>query len=124
MAHHYHPHPMLARLIDYKDRGKNPSTWFPIEYDKKGAVVFVGSHVNPHFKVTGTSVGRFTCSEPIFQTLPPVLRRFIKPRDPSLRLVRFDYRQIENRCVAWHAQDTQMLRDFKAGMDIYTIVTA
>lgn len=112
-------HPDIDRLIEYRQDTKSLSTWFPIETDKKGNLVGIEEFTYPEFKVTGTAVARFSCANPNFQNLPPRLRRFIIPRDPSLELVSFDGSQIENRTVAWIAGEDKMMEAFNSGMDFH-----
>ena len=105
-------HEMLDKLVQYKEVGVKPiTTWFPLDTDI----------VHPTFSVTGTDVARFSSSEPNFQNIPPELRGFIVPRSEDLVIVGVDASQIENRCIAYLADDKAMLNDFASGMDFHKL---
>ena len=112
------------RLVEYREDSKSLKTWFPFETNSKNVLLGIGEWSYPHFNVTGTDVARFSCSGPNYQNLPPHLRRFIVPRSDELEIVALDFSQIENRCVAWLAEDEQMLADFASGLDIHRLVAA
>lgn len=107
-------HPVLQSLVDFKEEGKTIKVWFNDEAAEKG-------YIHPQYHVTGTAVARFSCSGPNTQNIPPHLRHIIIPEYDGMELVAFDGSQIENRCIAWLAQDKQMLADFASGMDFHTL---
>lgn len=112
-----HKHPLLADLVQFKDEGKSLRTWYSKEDEERG-------RIHPHFKVTGTSVARFSCAGPNAQNIPPHLRRFILPDDDESILVSFDGKNIEGRTVAYCADDRVMLADFASGLDIHRLVAS
>lgn len=96
--------PLLALKADWKTL----STWFPEGADQ----------LFPRFHVTGTAVARFSSSGPNFQNLPPALRRLVLPPEGALWAA-LDYSQLENRIIAWLAQDAQALADYASGLDVH-----
>lgn len=105
-------HEIIDQLIAYKDEGKGIKTWFNEAAAESGII-------HPTFNVTGTAVARFSCAEPNCQNIPPYLRHIIvAARDEEL--VSFDFSQIENRCIAYLADDEAMLADF-ATIDFHTL---
>jgi len=111
-------------LVVYREDVKSIKTWFPYEFDEGSELFTCEGEIHPHFNAMGTDVARFSCAGPNCQNIPPHLRRVIVVRDPELELVAFDFSQIENRCVAWYAEDTQMLQDFASGLDIHRLVAS
>jgi len=107
----------LDKLVEYKDAGKSLRTWFNEEAESRG-------YIYPEFKETGTDVARFSCSGPNCQNIPPHLRHIITPRDPELILAAFDGSQIENRTVAWIADEKAMLAAFASGADFHRLNAA
>lgn len=110
-------HPILAKLIGYKDEGKGLKAWFSEEAISLG-------RIHPKFSVTGTAVARFSCSGPNAQNIPPDYRRFILPDSDDHFIASFDGKNIEGRTCAWNAGDTQMLDDFASGVDIHKLVAS
>ncbi len=117
--------PKLDTFIDYRDDNKSLSTWFPIEYSGKGkkkVLSDVGSVIHPHHNTTGTAVDRFSCADPNVQNLPPHLRRFLIPPEGYDFWV-MDKCQLENRTVAWEAEDWDALKAWETE-DPYTVTAA
>jgi uracil-DNA glycosylase family 4 len=109
--------PILLRLLEYKDEGKSINVWFGPKYITDG-------YIHPSFNVTGTAVARFSCSDPNCQNIPPHLRRMIVPRDPDLEIVSFDFKNIENRTVAFAAGDVESMELWAKGYDPYKLTAA
>lgn len=115
----------LDRFIDYRDDNKSLSTWFPLEYSGKGkkkVLSQVGDIIHPHHNTTGTAVARFSCADPNIQNLPPHLRQYLIP-PPEHDIWVFDAGQLENRTVAWWAEDWDALKAWEI-MEPYTVTTA
>jgi hypothetical protein len=92
----------LQRLHEYKDAGKGLKAWF----DERHVNALGLAH--PRFIATATSTLRLASSGPNFQNIPKrgwgkQVRRAIVARDPSLRLLRADAKQLELRRVLWAA---------------------
>jgi len=108
---------VLSKLASYKDEGKPITTWFDAEAAERGII-------HPTFSVTGTSVARFSSSEPNCQNIPPYLRHIIIPRSKELELVSFDFSNIENRTAAYIAGDMEALELWSTGVDPYIATAA
>jgi hypothetical protein len=108
---------VMYNLIQYKDEGKGLASWFNAEAIERG-------RIHSSFNVTGTSVARFSSSEPNTQNVPPWARRFILAQDDDSFLASFDGKNIEGRTVARQANDEQMLADFASGIDIHRVTAS
>lgn len=87
---------MLYRLDQYKSEGKGLDAWFGDKYMGKDGFV------HPRFVTVGTSTGRLSSARPNFQNVPArgfgdLVRRALIPRDPSLVLLKSDFKQLELR---------------------------
>jgi DNA polymerase I-like protein with 3'-5' exonuclease and polymerase domains len=125
LAKHSGKHPKLDDLITYRDDNKSLSTWFPLEYSGKGkkkVLSQVGDIIHPHHNTTGTAVDRFSCADPNVQNLPPNLRQFLIPPEGHDFWV-MDKCQLENRTVAWAAEDWEALKAWDTE-DPYTVTAA
>jgi DNA polymerase I-like protein with 3'-5' exonuclease and polymerase domains len=107
----------LHQLIMFKDEGKGVDTWF-----SKGAIE--NGRVHPRFNVTGTSVARFSSSDPNYQNVPPEYRRFILAQNDDEFLASYDGKNIEGRTVARQANAIQLLEDFSSGLDIHRLTSS
>lgn len=131
-------HPEMDKLIDYREDSKSLSTWFPVE-EVEGTLACTAEFIFPTFHVTGTAVGRPSCSDPNILNIPeggvrqmssgytrdmPNLRRFLIPRDPGLHIVSFDFSSIEHRTLAIVFEDHKKLKDLATGIKTYTRVAA
>ncbi len=98
----------LSNAYEYKAIGKGTDAWFDL--DKLGR----DGRFHPRFNPLGSATGRFSSAGPNFQNLPHVdkdhpdslmsqMRRAVVPRDPSLKLLKADYKQIELRICLWYA---------------------
>lgn len=110
-------HPILGKLLAYKDEGKGIKTWFDDTAIAKG-------YIHPKFNVTGTAVARFSSSGPNAQNIPPEYRRFIIPFSENEFFASFDGKNIEGRTCAWNAKDDIMLGDLASGLDIHKLVAS
>lgn len=104
--------PLLALKSDWKPL----DTWFSPAARRAGCV-------HPKFHVTGTAVGRFSSSGPNLQNVPPGLRRWLLP-PPGAQWAALDYSQIENRMIAWLADDQAALADYRSGLDMHRLTAA
>lgn len=110
-------HPVLGKLIGYKDEGKGLKAWYSDEAIALG-------RIHPKFSVTGTAVARFSSSGPNAQNIPPDYRRFILPDTDDHFIASFDGKNIEGRTCAYAAGDERMLDDFASGVDIHKLVAS
>lgn len=140
---HYGKSEEFDRWIEFRSGLKGVEQWFPLVLNKsKTEILDVLDYIYPQHHATGTNVDRLATSKPGFQNVPrpddmrvivrnehlvqipnklAEYRRFIIPRDPDLMLYSFDYKQIENRTLAWEASCIKMLREFQSGKDFHRL---
>jgi len=110
-------HPVVDQLLQYKDEGKGLKSWYSDEAIELGRIY-------SEFNVTGTMVDRFSSSNPNTQNIPPWAKFAILPDNDEEYIYNADAKNLEGRTVAWHADDKQMLADFKAGTDTHKVVAS
>jgi len=93
-------------LWRYKTGGKDLGAWFGGKYLREEFPN--GWFMHPRFITTGTSLGRLSSSSPNMQNMKKYglgkqSRAAIIPRDPSLKFLRFDYKQLEARMCMYLA---------------------
>jgi DNA polymerase I-like protein with 3'-5' exonuclease and polymerase domains/uracil-DNA glycosylase len=110
-------HPIVDQLLQYKDEGKGLKSWYSDEAIELGRIY-------SEFNVTGTMVDRFSSSSPNTQNIPPWAKFAILPDNEEEYIYNADAKNLEGRTVAWHAGDTQMLNDFRAGTDTHKVVAS
>jgi DNA polymerase I len=121
-----HPHPVLARILDYRELAKLKGTYvdaLPLLINPETG------RVHTSYNQTGTSTGRLSSSDPNLQNIPirtdegrKVRRAFIAP--PGCRLLGVDYSQIELRVLAHYSQDPTLIEAFHQGLDIHAATAA
>lgn len=126
-------HPVIHLIMDFRMYGKMAGTYFDrfIECADKNGII------HPSFWQAGTRTGRFSSSDPSFQTIPSVtsgrLLDFDRDSIPNVRrcfIVREgyhmyapDYSQIELRIASVYAGDRIMQDAFIMGRDIHDETT-
>lgn len=113
-------HPAIAKILKYRELTKLDSTYLtplPKLVDER-------SRLHTHYSQDART-GRLTSSEPNLQNIPikgmygeKIRQTIIAP--PGSKLVAADYSQIELRVVACLAQDREMIKAFKSGVDIHS----
>ena len=110
----------LDLAYEWKAGGKGFEPWFNPNYLGKDG--FFHPRTNP----CGSSLGRFSSSNPNFQNIPKVgfgagIRGAVKARDESQVILRADYSQGEFRGVLWYAFVHVLGRDMPtlAGRDLF-----
>jgi len=109
----------VVDLWKTKDGGKGIDSWFGEKHlSDEGAA---GVYLHSRFNTTGSSLGRLSSSGPNahnFQKygLGKQARAAIIPRDPALKLIRADYKQLEARMIMYLAGFD--IRDFPK--DLFT----
>lgn len=128
-------HPAIKAIMEYRMFGKMAGTYF--EKFRELADVKEYAVIHPSFWQCGTRTGRFSSSEPSFQTIPSVssgrLLDFKRGTVPDVRhcfgarpgyvLYAPDYSQIELRIAAWYAGDEVMQNAFIENRDIHDETT-
>lgn len=119
-------HPVVDRLLDYRQLGKLLNTY----------VLALPQLVHPatgrlhtRYDQTGAETGRISSNNPNLQNIPvrtelgrQIRRAFVAP--PGHYLLSVDYSQVELRILAHIAEDEAMLANFAAGLDIHAATAA
>ena len=116
-----HQHPVIEKLLDYREKQKLLSTYIaalPAKISPKTG------RLHTSFNQTGTSTGRLSSSDPNLQNIPvrtddgKVIREgFVA--DKGKVLLSADYSQIELRLLAHFSGDEVLISAFKNGRDIH-----
>ena len=118
-------HPMVARLLRYREIEKLRSTYVD------GYLPLVGrdGRIHAHFNQTGASTGRLSSDRPNLQNIPVrsetgrmIRRAFVAPE--GCLFIVADYSQIELRILAHLSKDPGLMEAFDAGEDIHTATAA
>lgn len=118
-------HPVIDRLLEYRQLAKLKSTYA----DGLLKVIGPDGRIHSSFKQVETRTGRISSTEPNLQNIPVrsdvgrELRRYFIP-DKRWVLVDADYSQIELRILAHIANDDAMLEAFNRHDDIHTITAS
>lgn len=115
-------HPLIARILDYRQLAKLKSTYV----DAMPLLVNARTQrLHTTFNQAVASTGRLSSSDPNLQNIPirtelgRQMRRAFVSGGPDLRLVSFDYSQIELRLLAHFSEDPLFVEAFQAGRDIH-----
>ena len=115
-------HPIIQKLIDYRQVTKLKSTYI----DGLEAVVDQKTHkVHTTFNQLVTATGRISSTEPNLQNIPvrsefsSKIRELFIPEQEENYIVAADYSQIELRVLADITQDAHMCDAFNHGEDIH-----
>ncbi len=119
-------HEIVTDILDYRQVTKLKSTYT----DGLLKVADENGRVHTHFKQTGTATGRLSSTDPNLQNIPVrtdlgrELRRFFLPENGEYVIIDADYSQIELRLLAHVANDANMIRAFREGIDVHTSTAA
>ena len=120
-------HPVVARILDYRQLSKLKSTYvdaLPALVDSRTG------RVHTSLNQAATATGRLSSSNPNLMNIPirselgQQIRRAFRAGDDSHKLFAADYSQIELRIAAHLSEDPQMLAAFAAGQDIHAATAA
>lgn len=119
-------HPVIEELLDYRQLMKLNSTYV------EGMLPYINKNtgrIHSYFHQTVTATGRISSTEPNLQNIPTrfelgkQLRKVFKPKQGSV-FIDADYSQIELRVFAHIANDENMIRAFREGVDIHSEVAS
>ncbi|MCW1360424.1 DNA polymerase I [Campylobacter sp. CCS1377] len=115
-------HPVIAKLLDYRELAKLYSTY--CEPLLKLALKDENSRIYSSFLQTGTATGRLSSKDPNLQNIPAhgqyakdYKSCFVAKDDFSF--ISLDYSQIELRMLAHFSEDEKLLEAFKNDEDIH-----
>ncbi|MDQ5944252.1 MAG: polymerase [Patescibacteria group bacterium] len=119
-------HPIIELIFEYREITKLKSTYvdaLPLLVNEEDG------RIHTSYNQTIAQTGRLSSSDPNLQNIPvrtplghEIRKAFVA--DKGKILVAADYSQIELRLAAAMAGDTQMIEDFKSGIDIHTLTAA
>ncbi|MEK7635100.1 MAG: DNA polymerase [Patescibacteria group bacterium] len=118
-------HPVIPLILEYRELSKLIGTYI----EPMPKMVDVGSRLHARFIQAGTTTGRMSSENPNLQNIPTssengkVIRKaFLAPY--GLKLLAFDYSQIELRIAAFLSGDEKLIEIFKSGEDVHSSVAA
>lgn len=120
-------HPIIGRILDYRQLSKLKSTYVD---GLLKAVDPKDGRLHTHFQQTVTATGRLSSTEPNLQNIPVrtergrEMRRMFVARDAEHVLVDADYSQIELRVLAHISGDGTMIEAFRSGQDVHAMTAA
>lgn len=122
-----HKHPIVDKILDYRELVKLKSTYV----DALPALVNPRTgRVHTSFNQAVAATGRLSSNNPNLQNIPirtekgREIRKAFVPRNDNYLLLSADYSQIELRIIASISGDESMMEDFRHGMDIHTATAA
>ena len=119
-------HPIIEKLLEYRQIGKLNSTYV------EGLIPYINKTTNKihsNFHQTVTATGRISSTDPNLQNIPTRnelgknLRRVFKPEQDNI-FIDADYSQIELRILAHISNDKHMIEAFNHDEDIHTQVAS
>lgn len=124
---HEHDHPIIPKLLEYRQLRKLKSTYvdpLPELCSPRDG------RIHTSFMQTVTATGRLSSNNPNLQNIPirtakgREIRRAFVARGPEFKIMSVDYSQIELRIIAALSEDPSMIKAFKEGLDIHTATAA
>lgn len=122
--------PFLTKLVEHRGIAKIVGTYLEVFNNKSIDGVLHGS-IWQFGRTKGMVTGRLSSSDPSLHTMPGgrsknkvlnalsrIVRKAVIP-PPGHSLVFWDYAQVEPRIFACYAGDENMMRDLRAGTDVY-----
>ncbi len=127
LSKYAHAHPIIGKILDYRELRKLKSTY----------VDAIPSLVNPvtqrlhtSFMQTVAATGRLSSNQPNIQNIPirtergRAIRKAFVPKDHEHTILSADYSQIELRVIASLSEDPNMCDAFRNGLDIHQATAA
>jgi DNA polymerase-1 len=122
LSKYIHNHPIIGKILDYRELRKLKSTYV----DAIPALVNPVTHrLHTSFMQTVAATGRLSSNHPNIQNIPirtergRAIRKAFVPKDNNHLILSADYSQIELRVIASMSQDPNMCEAFKNGLDIH-----
>ena len=118
-------HPIISKILDYRQISKLKSTYVDGLRDK----IDTDGRIHTTFMQTVTSTGRLSSIEPNLQNIPirlelgSKIRTFFDAKDENV-ILDADYSQIELRVLAHMADDEKMIDAFNNNIDIHKVTAS
>lgn len=122
-----HNHPIVSRILDYRELRKLKSTYvdsLPTMINSRTG------RVHTNYMQTVAATGRLSSNNPNLQNIPirtprgKEIRKAFIPRSEEYVLLAADYSQVELRVIASMSGDDQMIAAFMHGEDIHKATAA
>ncbi|WP_156782492.1 DNA polymerase I [Geosporobacter ferrireducens] len=120
-------HPIIAKIIEYRQYVKLKSTYIDGLID---VINEKTKKIHSSFNQTVTATGRISSTEPNLQNIPIRLelgreiRKVFIPTDDNYLLLDADYSQIELRVLAHISQDPGLMEAFEKEQDVHTMTAS
>ncbi|MBL7942526.1 MAG: DNA polymerase I, partial [Flavobacteriales bacterium] len=127
LSKYEHSHPIIAKILDYREVRKLKSTYVD------ALPAMVNSHtgrVHTNYMQTVAATGRLASNNPNLQNIPvrtprgQEIRKAFIPRGEGFTILSADYSQVELRIIASLSDDPHMIEAFLAGEDIHKATAA
>ena len=122
LSKYIHSHPIVAKILDYRELRKLKSTYV----DAIPALVQnTTGRLHTSFMQTVAATGRLSSNNPNIQNIPirtekgRRIRRAFVARDEQHTILSADYSQIELRVIASMSEDPNMCEAFRSGADVH-----
>jgi DNA polymerase-1 len=122
LSKYIHSHPIIAKILDYRELRKLKSTYV----DAIPALVQnTTGRLHTSFMQTVAATGRLSSNNPNIQNIPirtekgRRIRKAFVARDEQHTILSADYSQIELRVIASMSEDPNMCEAFKTGADVH-----
>lgn len=120
-----HDHPAVPRLLEYKEFEKLRGTYVRPMPKLARRTAFGIWRMFPNFRTTRVPSGRLSCNDPNLLAMPTRTDRGREVRNgfitaPGWVYLSADESQIEPRLAAHRSKDTNLLRIYREGEDIYS----
>ena len=127
LSKYEHDHPIISRILDYRELRKLKSTYV----DSLPTMVNpITGRVHTNYMQTVAATGRLSSNNPNLQNIPirtprgqEIRKAFIKKND-EFTLLSADYSQVELRIIASLSDDPAMCEAFLQGEDIHKATAA
>jgi DNA polymerase I len=120
-------HPIIQKILDYRSLTKLKSTYVDV---LPTLVSARDGRIHTSYNQAVASTGRLSSNNPNLQNIPirtekgREIRKAFVPRNENFLLLSADYSQVELRIIAHLSGDTEMIADFRAGLDIHAATAA
>jgi DNA polymerase-1 len=117
-----HEHPIISRILDYRELRKLKSTYVDALPEMINSNTL---RVHTNYGQTVAATGRLSSNNPNLQNIPirtprgKEIRKAFVPRDENYTLLSADYSQVELRIIAALSNDENMCEAFMLGEDIH-----
>lgn len=127
LSKHEHDHPIIGKILDYREMRKLKSTYI----DALPTMVNpTTGRVHTNYMQTVAATGRLSSNNPNLQNIPirtargKEVRKAFIPRNEEYVLLSADYSQVELRIIAALSNDDTMCEAFNQGEDIHRATAA